>query len=170
LKWAAASSGAFTLITRSTFSNTAANIVDNCFTSTYKSYLLVLEDITAATDTDDLQIQWRTGGSSGSTHTSAYYGASRAMDFNPTFTNTVSNNASQLTLHRATINSMALWVNKVGNTNERASIYGTGVDYNYVEAIWCGGVTASSITATGFLLKSSSTNITGAVAVYGLAI
>jgi hypothetical protein len=168
-EWKTAASGGFTLIGRTTFSNVSSHIVDNCFTSSYKSYLLILEDVAAATDTDDLQIQWRTGGSSGSTHSSAYYGAARNMDYNPTFTNTVSVNASQLTLSRNAINAMALWVNRVGNQNERPVIYGTGFDYNYAEAIWCGGTAASAITATGFLLKSSSTNITGAVAVYGLA-
>ena len=172
LEWGAVSGGTsgLTLISRTTFSSSASHIVDNCFTSTYKSYLVVFESVVAATDTDDFQFQWRTGGSSGSTHTTAYYGVTQATDFNPTTTTTVSSNASQLTLHRATINSMSLWVNKVGNTNERPQIYGTGNDYNYVETIVCSGVTASSITATGFLIKSSSTNITGAVAVYGLAL
>jgi hypothetical protein len=165
-----ASSSGLTLISRTTFSNTASHIVDNCFTSTYKSYLVVFESVTAATDTDDFQFQWRTGGSSGSTHTSAYYGVTVATDFNPTTTSTVSSNASQLTLHRATTHSMSLFVNKVGDTNQRPQIYGTGNDFYYVETIVCSGVTASSITATGFLVKSSSTNITGAVAVYGLAV
>lgn len=169
IKWASAAASAMTLISRTTFSNVASHIVDNCFTSTYKTYCIVIETVVASTQNDSFQMQWRTGGSSGSTRTTSYYGAYQRVETTPAVTNYGYNNVSEMTLYNRTNNNMVLWVQQAGNQNERATVFGMGINSNDIERIECHGTVAANLTVTGFLLKSSSTNITGAVAVYGLA-
>lgn len=170
LKWAtpATTTSGMTLISRTSFSNVASQAVDSCFTSTYESYLIVIEGITAATSADDLQFQWRTGSST--TYTSAtYYAAARALDYAGTLTSTTTVAQTQYTIAPECYHAVELWVNGVGQTSEVPRLHGTSVDYTNCKIGMVGGMLTASITATGFLLKSSSTNITGDVAVYGLA-
>ena len=54
-------------------SNTSAVTVDNCFTSDYGNYLVILEDITNTVDSQGLRLRLRTGGSSGSTDNASQY-------------------------------------------------------------------------------------------------
>jgi hypothetical protein len=168
LKWATPATAGMTLISRTTFSNVASHAVDVCFTSTYDSYLIVIEQLVGGTTTDDVQMQWRTG--TGTTYSAAtYYNASRSVSYTGALTTTAVVAATQFTLSLNTNISAALWVNGVGNTTEPPRWYGTLVDYNNCEAYFGGSTQTASLQATGFLLKSSSSNITGEVAVYGLA-
>jgi hypothetical protein len=170
LKWAtpAAAASGMTLISRTTFSNVASHAVDVCFTSTYESYLIVIEGITAATNSDDLILQWRTG--AGTTYSTAtYYGAMRSLSYAGTLTNSLTDTGTQYVISQYTNNSVSIWVNGVGQTTEVPRWHGTSVDYANAVAYFGAGMLTASIAATGFLLKSASTNITGEVAVYGLA-
>jgi hypothetical protein len=54
-------------------SNTGAVTVDNCFTSDYGNYLVILEDITNTVDSQGLRLRLRTGGGSGSTDSGSQY-------------------------------------------------------------------------------------------------
>jgi hypothetical protein len=47
--------------------------LDNCFTSDYENYLMVLSDINCTADSQSLYMRLRTGGASGSTDTSSQY-------------------------------------------------------------------------------------------------
>lgn len=173
LKWAtpAAASSGMTLITRTTFSNQASQAFDNVFTSSYFNYLVVIDEIYAATATDDLQLQFRYAGPT--TQTSAYYGASVSTNYSGVSATTATNNQAQFTISAATgasTNTGAgqLFINGVGNTSEVVKWRGQHVDDNGSSYIFA-GVNVTNRTYTGFLLKSSSTNITGAVSIYGLA-
>jgi len=53
-------------------SNTSITL-DNCFTSSYENYLMVLSDINATADSQGLYMRFRTGGSSGSTDSVSQY-------------------------------------------------------------------------------------------------
>jgi hypothetical protein len=165
--WATPAASGMTLISRTTFSSVATHAVDVCFTSTYDTYFVVIEGVTG-TPTDDLQLQWRTG--TGTTYTSAnYFSALRAVDYGAGIR---SLGTSAGTAYNLTFNlndSAALWFTGVGNATETPRWQGTLIDYNNCEAYFGGGMMNNNITATGFLLKSSSSNITGEVAVYGLA-
>jgi hypothetical protein len=170
LKWAtpASPTSGMNLISRTTFSNVASHAVDVCFTSTYDSYLIVIEGISAATLADDLQLQWRTG--AGTTYSAAtYYGAIRSVDYTTALTTTATVAANQYTLSATTYNSSILWVNGVGQTTEVPRWHGTSTEFQNAVEYYGGGMLTAGIAATGFLLKSASTNITGEVAVYGLA-
>jgi hypothetical protein len=174
LKWAAASSGALTLISRSSYSNVATVAFDNVFTSTYKTYLVYIENHYAATGTDDMQFQMRYAGPT--TQASAYYGASLFCNYNQTAATGVSNNnATQMTMANesgvsTSPNNAQIVFNGVGTSSERAlftgmcNIGGVGGGISSF-----GGLNDTARTYTGFLLKSSSSNITGTVAIYGLA-
>ena len=170
IKWAtpAAPTSGMNLISRTTFSGVASHAVDVCFTSTYETYLIVVEGVSAATVSDDFQLQWRTG--TGTTYSSAtYYGAVRSVDYTGALVTTATVAQTQYTLLQNTINSCALWVTGVGQTTEVPRWHGTTTEYANAIAAFGSGMLTASIAATGFLLKSSSTNITGEVAVYGLA-
>jgi len=172
-EWVApAIGGSLRFIARTTFSNVASQIFDNVFTSSYEAYYVEIEDILAATDSDDLQMQLRYGSS---TETTGYYTANIGNAFNTnTLTNYGASNAAQINLNNHTGDATNptfghLHFYRVGNTSEIAGVIGNlfslgvGVQYRI-------GVTAATAqTYTGFLLKSSSTNISGTVSIYGLA-
>lgn len=168
---AAASSG-LTLIARTAFSNVAGQAFDNVFTSTYKQYMVVIENISAATSSDDLLLQFRYAGPT--TQASGYYGSLNYSTWNTALTTTFSGNTSSMTLAVSTGTSTepttaTMYFSLVGNSNQLASFYGqimTGV--NESQGTF-GGRVGTSRTYTGFILSSSSTNITGTVSIYGLA-
>jgi hypothetical protein len=172
--WVSASSGAMTLVKRASFSNVAgtSTTFDDVFTSTYKSYNIQIENLYATTSDDDLHFQLRYAGPT--TETTGYYGNTLLTSHNSaTITNSQMNNASQYFLNES-----------IGISGEPTGgnifAYGVGVSgtpvfsatvYNVTPARGGAGQCANvtSRTYTGFLLKSSSSNITGTVAVYGLA-
>ncbi len=58
---------------RTLLSSNTSITLDNCFTSSYENYLMVLSDINCTVDDQTLQLRFRTGGSSGSTDTASQY-------------------------------------------------------------------------------------------------
>jgi len=172
LKWAAASSGALTLITRNSFSAVASVAIDSIFSATYYSYLVVIENIYGATGTDDLHLQMRYGST---TQTANYQGACATMGISSvTLTSPQTGTTSEFTLG-ANVgtstypNAYSLTFNRVGQSSQNPRWSGTGINADTGQAYWLGGYTTLSQTYTGILLKSSSSNITGVVSVYGLA-
>jgi hypothetical protein len=175
LKWNAASSAAMTLISRQSFSSVASTTTtfDGVFSSTYKSYQIVIEKISAATSGDDLHLQFRFSGPT--TRVTGYYGNTLTTNYSTsTLTNTAMNNASQFLLSLRTGGSTndqgsgTIFVAQVSGTSSSPNVVSSFVEpSDFSSAQMLGGVVAE--TYTGFLLKSSSSNITGTVAVYGLA-
>jgi hypothetical protein len=172
LKWAAGGSGALTLITRNSFSAVASVAIDSIFSSTYYSYMVVIENIYGATGTDDLHLQMRYGST---TQTANYQGACATMGISSvTLTSPQSGTTSEFTLG-ANVgtstypNAYTLYFNRVGQSSQNPRFHGTGINADTGQAYWLGGYTTLSQTYTGILLKSSSSNITGVVSVYGLA-
>jgi len=175
LKWAAASSGALTLIQRTSFSNVAgtSTTFDNVFTSTYKTYFVNIETVYGGTGADDLQLQLLFGG--GSTQTSNYYTANFYANYTASSMSFMGeNNSSQIPLTSHVGDSAdgtagQLYFNLVGNSSQRALINGNFMNSNAISQQTMAAVAYQARTYTGFLLKSASSNITGTVAVYGLA-
>ena len=174
MKWAASSS-ALTLIQRSSFSNVAgtSTTFDGVFTSTYKTYLVVVEVITAVTAANDLQLQFIV---SGTTKTASYYGSNITTDYSTaTVTNATMDNATQITLSPGIGASGGgetngyLYFQRVGNASQKGFCSGSFVGGDALGLNVIGAGNNAADTYTGFLLKSSSTNVTGTVAVYGLA-
>jgi hypothetical protein len=172
LKWATTSSGALTLISRTSFSSVASQAFDNVFSSTYKSYMVVIENIYAATSTDDPFLQMRYAGPT--TQTSGYYQA--AFKYAAGTTTQIAAAAGgelQFADSMGTAgepSSYVFYFNGVGNTGETARATFSGYNSNNTYVVTGGFMSSVGRTYTGFLLKSSSSNITGTVAIYGLAV
>jgi len=177
VKWAtpATSSSGMTLISRQTFSNVATTTTtfDGVFTSTYKTYMVVIEKAFAATALDDLLVQFRYAGPT--TQASGYYGSLNYATYNAAYTQVYANNASALTITAATgltgePTKATMYFSGVGNTSEQGFLYGQGASsYNESQNVFGGGPHIGNQTYTGFILSSTSSNISGTVAVYGLA-
>ena len=169
LEWgAAATASGLTLVNRASFSNVASVNYDSVFSSTYKSYLVILEEIGAATTSDDLLLLPRYGST---TITSGYYGNRIDMIYSSTTITGVSvSNASNFVINNNTYQTTGQIVfTRVGTAADNPVFQGTTMSAGALTSsqFWCNATTGG--TVTGFQLKSSSTNITGTVAVYGLA-
>jgi hypothetical protein len=163
-----------TFIARTSFSNVASQAFDSVFTSTYKSYLVVIENLGASTGADDLQLQFRYAGPT--TQASGYYGTSIfALHSGTAVSSQPSNNTTAFTIATDTGTSPAgagsgyFYVTRVGTGSDLAAFFGQYIESSAAIGNNFCGISTVSRTYTGFLLKSSSTNITGTVAIYGLA-
>jgi hypothetical protein len=173
--WATPAGGAsgMSFIARTTFSNVASQAFDGVFTSTYKNYLVVIENLYATTSADDLQLQFRYAGPT--TEATAYYGSSINAAYNSTsVSNTGSNGATQFTVSPdtgGTGNTGAgfFYVTRVGNSSDKPAFLGQYAESTAATSSSFSGVLAVARIYTGFLLKTSSSNITGTVSIYGLA-
>jgi hypothetical protein len=175
LKWVAPASGALTLVSRQSFSNVADTDTsfDGVFTSTYKSYQIVIETLYAATTADDLLFQWRYAGPT----TQAANNFSNCITTNAA-TSTVTNSgvnggsANKLTVRiggSADSGGGIIFATGVSGVSTTPVISGMYYECTNAESANFSGMTVTARIYTGFLLKSSSSNITGTVAVYGLA-
>jgi hypothetical protein len=173
LKWAAASSGALTLIKRASFSGvaTTGTTFDSVFSSTYKNYLVVIDDFTRASGGGSPQLQMLY---SGSTQATGYYGSSSGINSTAvTLMGSTNSNASAATLWATmgtTGGATTISLNfSVASGSDRAYWHGTGFDAENWNQYALGGVSSTARTYTGFLLKSSTANVSGTVSIYGLA-
>jgi hypothetical protein len=172
--WATPSSGAMTLIQRSTFSNVAntSTTFDSVFSTTYATYSIVIENCTATTAGDNLQFQFRYAGPTTqattniwSNYTTTIYSGALAMTFG--------NNTSVIELAQDTGSSSErstgqYWINDY-QTSSVVALFGTTIVRNAVSGVQVYAYQYTARTYTGFILSSSSSNISGTVAIYGLA-
>jgi hypothetical protein len=177
LKWASVASG-MTLIRRSSFTNVAdtGTTFDDVFTSAYKSYVIVVERLlSVSAGGDDAQFVLRYAGPTN--QTSLYYGQNFTLAFNSsTFGTNQQNNGSAFSFmnfigESGDVSAATITMNGVGNTSERPRFYGLGTQgtSNFGTTNFAGWQNESR-TYTGIAFKSSSSNITGDVAIYGLAV
>jgi hypothetical protein len=170
LKWGAPSAGSFVKIAAATFSNQTSVAIDSVFSSTYRNYIAYI-NVYAASETDDFQLQFRYAGPT--TQTANYYGGS--FGFNDANANTTNGfaNAAQATLAPNTggsANSSAYQLNfaYVGDGSRKSEVWGTGIDGSTQGTRQFSAFQDTARIYTGFLIKSSSSNITGSYSVYGL--
>jgi hypothetical protein len=163
-----------TFVARTSFSNVTSQAFDGVFTSTYKSYLVMIEELSSTTGADDLYLQFRYAGPT--TQASGYYGTSIfALHSGTTVSSTPSNNTAQFTIATDTGTTPAgagsgyFYVTRVGTGSDDPCFFGQYTESSAaIGNNFCGVLTVAR-TYTGFLFKSSSTNISGTVAIYGLA-
>ena len=176
LKWATTAASGMTLIKRASFTNVATTTTtfDGIFTSTYETYLLVVETAFASGSTDDFLMQYRY---SGTTQASGYYDcAMKATSGNNTWTSisaapgvnffTLTDQAGSAL---APTNGHLFIANPVDSTAARVMHRGqfaTGYQPNFV---FNGGYADVARTYTGLIFSSTSSNIDGTIAIYGLA-
>jgi hypothetical protein len=171
--WAtpAAGGGGMTLISRTSFSNVASQAFDGVFTSTYDTYFVNINSIYAATADNDLHWQFRYAGPT--TQTANYYSANFGYNYNAELTNAGINNGSEILVSTQSgandrPTSAQLYVNQVGNASQYGAVSGLVFNNPSLLQSVLGGEAFVARTYTGFLLKSSSTNITGTVSIFGV--
>jgi hypothetical protein len=172
--WATQSGSAITLITRASFSAVAdtGTTFDGIFNSTYKTYMVIIEESFAVTYSDDLQVQFRYAGPT--TQTTSYYASRIQTDYSTSsVTNYGTTNGSIITLadrqgSSPNGTSAQFYVYRVGNTSQNPYITGSSFNQDAHEYNNFAGTTSGQ-TYTGLLFKSNSSNISGTIAVYGLA-
>jgi hypothetical protein len=175
MKWAtptAAASG-MTLISRQTASNVASLSMDAVFSSTYKTYVIYIEKFYAVTAADDLLFNLRYSTTDQAT---AYYGASGAIKSDGTaLTNTGTSNGNAFVLTTDSASNASNFVININGVGQGSGVpypafHGTGFRQEQGNAaIFFAGVSFAAQAYTGIKFKSSSSNITIDVSIYGLA-
>jgi hypothetical protein len=176
VKWATAAASGLTLVKRASFSGVAdtGTTFDSIFNSTYKTYMVIIEQSSAVTYSDDLQVQFRYAGPT--TQTTGYYASRIQTDYSTaTVVNYGTNNGSVIPLadrqgSSPNGTSAQFYVYRVGNSSEIPYITGTSFNQDAMEFSSFAGNTQTGRIYTGLLFKSASTNISGTIAIYGLAI
>lgn len=173
----AVSASGLTFIRRSSFSAVAdtGTTFDNVFSTSYYQYLVRIESLYAATGADDLLLQMRYAGpttETGATYTSSAAGvnASAGALSNYSGGGLTSAYLAENVGDSTYIGAGEINFTGVGNTAELPRWWAryqnlTGNSHNS----FISGTTSASRTYLGFLLKSSTSNITGTISVYGLA-
>jgi hypothetical protein len=178
LKWAtpAAATSGMTLIQRTSFSNVASQTFDGVFTSTYENYVAYISPFYAGTSGDDPQLSMRYEG----TDIATAHNANRIALVTTSTTQTITNQSgaafislSSSSGYSSEPGSGSFYFLNVGNTASRGEGWGQYSDNaSYVNcftrALFASGGGANKIV-TGFKVYSSSSNVTGTVAIYGLA-
>ena len=172
MKWATVAGG-LTLVTSGSFSGVSNITIDHCFTTNYRRYMVLLSEFYAATAADDTLLQLRY---SSSTKTSAYYGGAQSVDRTGTQTLYGTNNGNAYTIGQnsggnlATASSYTIWFDLVGQTTASSKFYGQGFNNGGNQmSVTFAGMQDDQNNYTGLVFSSSSSNITGRYAVYGLA-
>ena len=173
--WANGSSTLTKIGSTVTFSGVASQAFDNVFSSTYASYWINIEYITAATAANAMQLQLRYAGPT--TQTSAYSSYSYSLPYTGSNVSTQVNGGAATTIADATGTSASTRISGgnfyfygVAGTSKDPYYTGTYVNSNTgVSYLFSGGTAGAARIYTGFLLKSSSSNITGSVSVYGVS-
>lgn len=171
LKWAAAPSG-LTLITRSTFSNVASHSITGCFTTSYATYVVVMEGVYSATLTDNMMFQMLYGSTAAATN---YYGGLMHTVYNTTtFTHTNQNGTTQFDWsldsgNSAQPQSAVMWFGNVGTASCRPWWYGNGIDSYNQRFYWYSGMQGTAQAYDGIKFFSTAANVSGTVAIYGVA-
>jgi hypothetical protein len=167
LQWAAPASGGFVLIASNTFSNVASVTLDDCFNSTYDTYLVTFVDCFGGTAADDAQIQWRY---STTTLTTDYY--SSYMYYTTSAVGSRFQNQAQATISDYIGSSLhksqgQMFVSNAGSSGE-IQARGQWANYNTETSNIFGITHGTTQTYTGLVFKSSSSNVSGTIRVYGL--
>jgi hypothetical protein len=170
LKWAAAGASGLTLIVSTAFSNVANATFDSVFTTTYRSYLVVFDELYASVEGNDVYFQLRY---STSTQATGYYGSTIQGKFDGgTVTQSGTNDQSSLRLVAnigdSSIKNGGFFMLRGADGSNSAipTLNGQWSTVGY-QAHFGGGVDPAR-AYSGFVITSDA-NITGRISVYGLA-
>jgi hypothetical protein len=168
LAWTTVSNSAgMVLVTTSAFSASTSHSVNNCFSTTYTNYLLIV-DMDSTAD-DALLMRLRVSGSDNAT-AGNYKWASQYTDYaGGTGTGNGGGSATSWNMGNILSTSRTSTIIDVCNpfTAEQASFQ--GVSAGGLGALYRGGLMTVTTSYTGFTLIPGSGNITGTVSVYGYA-
>ena len=172
LKWAAP--GSLIKISSTSFTAQASQAFDGIFTSSYSSYLIIIEELFTSTANNSMRFQWRYAGPT--TQTTAYYngftgGSTTGSNFAG---GGVANGAHlQISTNVGNQSSQALrgYVKVFGCSGSSKiphATYQTSNGYDGTTANGGGWVNSEQVY-TGFILTAAAGNITGTITIYGTA-
>ena len=169
LKWAAGATSGLTKIVTADFSASAAVQIDQCFTSTYVNYVIVLNAL-GNSGGGALYLQWQTGTNT-LVSSSDYYGGGKSVTNGGTdgiFTN---NGDTKFTIAPTVATNLrqnfTINLSNVGNSSQDANLSSLGNGAGNGIATYAGIINAAA-TYTGVRLSGNG-NLTGTYTVYGLA-
>ncbi len=164
--WGAASSG-LTLISRQTLSAAASVSFDGVFTSTYQSYICIIEDLLSSSQFNlDMRLKYSTN----TEQTTGYYGQS----FDGATETTTSNGTSfrmsggGISSDTGEFSNMHILFSPM-NKSGRGVVSGFGGAGKTNKPISFCGVSTETRTYTGCIFFLSAGNMTGTFTMYGLA-
>jgi len=176
VKWAtpATATSGFTYITSSTFSNVATASISGCFTSTYYNYFVTFQDMGAGTANDDFEMVFITAAPADST---SHYGGYVFLNIDtPAVSSGSFKSAAKIKLAGSTglltandYGSGFMYVSQVG-VSGRPRINGQYINNSEGYPTSFGAMVGATGTFTGMKFSTSSSNITGKITVYGLAV
>lgn len=162
--------GGLVYVTESTFTTTTQVLVDNCFTLSFRQYR-ILFDTTAYSANNTLQMQMRTGGSSGSNYTSLNYQFQLLEAANTTVTasQAVGNDWWRITYGYSTgyVSAAIDLFNPYESVNTQYQSVGrSNSGTTTMLQNQCSGFMNATTSFTGVRIYSSS-NMTGRIIIYG---
>lgn len=168
VEWATLTAAGYTKIKTGTFSaaSDTGTTFDNVFTTTYKNYVVLISTTVSTSD----YLVWRFRNAA-STMTTGYFGSTAFDTFTGTTNRVNQNNGSapQINNNGAYPGYNTVNVSGVGNTSERAFMYGNGFSTQQSAFVTFGYQSDNARTYDGFILSSTTGTITGTAIVYGLA-
>ena len=167
-EWATPSGG-LTKIVTANFSASAAVQINQCFTSTYVNYIIVLNAL-GNSGGGNLFMKFQTGTNT-VVSSSDYYGAGKYVDNGSTDGIFVNNGDTKMTIAPTVATNLrqnfTINISNVGNSSQDANISSLGNGAGNGIATYAGIINASAIY-TGVQFTGNG-NLTGTYTVYGLA-
>ena len=167
---ASGGTSALTKISTGTFTTVAntSTTFDGVFTSTYKKYMIVSNNLITSSNPLTVSLQLRAAAVTKATN---YYGAIDRVGYSGTSTITGTNNGASCPLGEGNTTyaiGLTMYFTNVGNSSQKAVFYGSGTSGNDNAATSLGYYQDTADTYTGFILSVASGTISGTVTVYGL--
>lgn len=171
LKWATTSSGSFTLITSNSFTASSAVNINDCFSSTYNQYKIIVKFTNADSGTRDARLRLRVSGSdaSGADYS---YGSFGRRDNGSDFT-TSGANQNQFDFGRANANAANYSSFEIITPFQTVPtvIYGGYAGHDGSSAFFntLGGRHSLSTSYTGCSIIALTGNLSGNYYIYGMS-
>ncbi len=152
-----------------TFSGVTSQSINDVFSATYKSYMIVVSNLSCATNVNDLQLRLRVAGvdnSSNNYERGRYYVGAFSATTGASENSTLSSSFQCVQMNNTIQQGVTIWLNNPFLTaNTAAYSIGAGLLFDLNA-----GVTTVTTSYTGFtFITAAGGNIAGTVTVYGLA-
>jgi hypothetical protein len=172
LKWASPAAGSLVYITQSSFTTSSAVNVNNCFTSTYRNYKIVVNIDSASADAQAVYLKMRASGTDSSA-SYYWYGLEPNSGDNFLYTNRGNNVSTGVGIGYQGLNgissSVEVWDPQLSQITHFASQFASSLTSLPAVVGFANGTHNVASSYDGFSLVPGSGTITGIVRVYGYA-
>jgi len=157
------------LLNTTSFSGVTTQSINDVFSATYKSYMIVVSNLSCASNVNDLKLRLRVAGADNSSSNyengRLYVGAFATTNF-ATDNSVLSTSFQCLQMNNTIQQGVTIWINNPFLTaNTSAYSLGAGLLFDLN-----GGVTTVTTSYTGFtLITALGGNFAGTITTYGLA-